>query len=55
MFITNEFLKMVKERSSCDFNLRFIIRLLGTGKARDFKTGEDEVLRFKGRSLCFYK
>jgi len=49
--ITNEFFRRIKEKQLEDSNLRHIVDVLGSEKARDFEFGADGLLRFKGR-LC---
>ena len=49
--ITNDFFGKIKEKQLEDPSLRYIVELLGTKQARDFKLGTDGMLRFQCR-LC---
>jgi len=51
LVITNEFLKMMKEKQLEDLKLKNILSLLGTDKAKDFSLGTDDIVRFQKR-IC---
>jgi len=54
LVITNEFLKMVKEKQLEDLKLNNIVSFLGTYKAKGFSLREDDILRFQKR-ICIPK
>jgi len=49
--ITNDFIKMIKEKQLEDPSVKHTVELLGTNQAKDFQMGEYEILIFNGE-IC---